>query len=145
MAGSAELLPGVVALDHTADVGIEVRAPSLPALFHLAAAGMMALLWDRPPVGAGEDETEHTLGLKGEDLAGLLAAWLRELLFLHERDGVQYRSAEFETLEEHRLHARVRLAAPSEPPARELKGVTYHGLEVEERDGGWRAQVIFDV
>jgi SHS2 domain-containing protein len=26
-----------------------------------------------------------------------------------------------------------------------LKGVTYHGLRVEPRGGGWRARVVFDL
>ncbi|GAI44052.1 unnamed protein product, partial [marine sediment metagenome] len=28
---------------------------------------------------------------------------------------------------------------------REIKAVTYHGLEVKEVDRGWEAQIIFDI
>lgn len=44
---------GVRPLEHTADVGLEIRAPSLEALFHRAALGTMALL-GRAPAGADD-------------------------------------------------------------------------------------------
>jgi SHS2 domain-containing protein len=31
------------------------------------------------------------------------------------------------------------------PSVREIKGVTLHGLRVDQVEGGWRARVIFDV
>jgi SHS2 domain-containing protein len=146
---------GITFLDHTADVGMEVTAPSLEALFHRAALGMLALLRghdDAPERDAGRgpgvtapapDDT-RTLALDAEDGAALLAAWLKELLFFHETRHADYADATFRRLTAERLEARVR-TAPAAHAVREIKGVTYHELAVEETADGWKARVIFDV
>lgn len=169
--GGPELAQGVRALDHTADVGIEAVAPTLEALFHRAALGMMALIYgddDRADRGAGGHEPpEGGVGGRGApadhdaaarsagardivltaaEPAELLALWLRELLYLDQVDGFDYGGASFDALDGRTLRARIRPAGRRAEPIRELKGVTYHGLEAERRpDGRWRARVIFDV
>ena len=145
--------PGVTFLEHTADVGLEVEAPSLELLFHRAAAGMLALLRGDDdeegsgvgdePSGAAETET-RTLELAADDRAGLLRAWLRELLLLHETRHADYAGGSFQELTDRRLEARVR-TEPAAPAVREIKGVTYHELSVEPMDHGWKGRVIFDV
>lgn len=155
---------GVVFLDHTADVGIGVAAPTLDALFHRAAIGMLALLRGeddeladgrRPgaPPGADQrgvdrqqraEDTVQPIALTAATLPSLLADWLREILFLHEINGRDYVAADFDTLEPFTLRARVR-TTPSVGAVREIKGVTYHELRVERHGDGWEAQVIFDV
>lgn len=162
------LSPGVRALDHTADVGFEVRASSLPELFRRAALGMLALLYEEEEAygsapsaplsgaAAGSEgvpgdrrlagpDSSRLLELEALDRAGLLADWLRELLYLHEVHGLDYREADFLELEAGRLKATVRLASERRAPVRELKGVTYHGFELAAEPHGWRAVVIFDV
>ncbi|MGH7552261.1 MAG: archease [Longimicrobiales bacterium] len=156
---SRELCAGVRAIDHTADVGIEVRATTVEELFDRAARGAFALV-------AGEDDVERSsseyqpvderlgterarerreIALESDDVAGLLALWLRELLFIHEVGGLAYQGARFEALEERRLRATVDVGRDSRTPVREIKGVTYHGLEAIRDAHGWRARVIFDV
>ena len=152
-------LRGLTFLDHTADVGFDVEAPTPEAAFHRAALGMLALLRgeedadgpDGSDDAAGEDRlVERDLGLTAPDPARLLADWLRELLFLHEIDRLDYRSAAFETLDlpadPHlaRLAAVVRLS-PGGHAVREIKGVTYHEIDARRTPGGWAARVIFDV
>lgn len=147
----ADLPPGVRGLDHTADLGIEVRAPTLDDLFHRAAAGMAALI-----IGADEEAqvapavgrpalTPHRVRLEAGDAARLLALWLREVLWIHQDTGALYAGARFEVLDETRLDARVDADPDPPAPVRELKGVTYHELAVERRPDGWYARVIFDV
>ena len=143
MADSVELRPGVRALDHTADLGFEVRAESLSELFHRAAAGMMALIWEG--VGLERGRAVRQIELEAEDVGSLLVLWLRELLYLQQVHGFAYASADFERLSERKLRARVRGGRVREPPVRELKGVTYHDLEVRLEGGEWVARVIFDV
>lgn len=164
---------GVVFLDHTADVGIGIAAPTLDALFHRAAIGMLALLRGeddeptdgrRTPDSRGADQhgpdrhgvdpqqpaedPVQRITLTAATLPSLLADWLREILFLHEIEGRDYVNAEFETLEsstlDSTLRARVRTTA-SVGAVREIKGVTYHELRVDRNPSGWEAQVIFDV
>jgi SHS2 domain-containing protein len=160
---------GVRPLDHTADVGLEVEAPSLAELFRRAAAGLMVLMGAGDPVDPGdpgaaaaaEAATDATVevAVAGPDLEMLLVGWLRELLFLCEVRGIAYAGAEFDELGGGGLRARMR-GVPGRPaPGRELKAVTYHGARVTRRpgsgegdgdgdgdgDGGWAATVIFDV
>mgnify|MGYP002780571679 FL=1 len=149
-----EIAPGVRALDHTADVGIEVRAASPAQLFHRAALGMLALLEDAEAAAAepgasaepaaGEAHARE-LALDAEDLAMLLVLWLRELLYLYEVERFRYRAAEFARLDERGLQARVRGEPARAAMLGELKAVTYHGLAGERDGGGWYARVIFDV
>lgn len=156
------LLPGVREIEHTADLGLEVEAASLEELFQRAAAGMMALVRSsdevdvpeerlgsraRPPA-ASADPRMIRIQLDGgaeEDLAPLLVRWLRELLYLQEVEGFVYRDTTFERLDESGLRANVRPDPRPSPQIRELKGVTYHGLEVERAGDRWRARVIFDI
>lgn len=145
---------GITFLDHTADVGLDVTAGTREELFHRAAVGMVALLRGRDDEGdpagaagvdAGPDEPVGPLSveLSADDDAGLLAAWLRELLFLHETRQVEYAGARFDRLTSTALEARVETAPAA--PVREIKGVTYHGLAAERTAVGWTARVIFDV
>ena len=149
-------LSGVTFLDHTADVGFDVSAPTPPALFNAAALAMLALLRgeedgaDRAGLGprATAGEAQRTLRLETQDPPRLLADFLRELLFLHEIDALDYLDSEFDRLDLEarpcRLDARVRLLSGGHA-VREIKGVTYHEIAVRPLNDRWTARVIFDV
>lgn len=151
---------GVAFLDHTADVGMDVEAASLEQLLHRSALGMLALLRgaeeeggpasgparDAAPAAdaAAPDAPSVPIQLHADDAVGLLAGWLRELLFLHEVRGEDYVGLEVDRLDERTLAGRI-LTRSDGRAEREIKGVTYHELAVTESDGRWRARVIFDV
>lgn len=164
--------PGVTFLDHTADVGLDVTAPTLEELFARTAAGMACLIHggDRfgdvrraevaakqgvaadpgaaaPPGGASGDAPalRRRVTLSADDLPALLRVWLREVLHWHEAEGLTLRGAAFAVLTETVLEATATLAPDTLEPIREIKGVTLHGLAVERRGEGWGARVIFDV
>jgi len=151
------LPPGVVFLDHTADVGLDVAAPTLAELFTRTAAGMACLIHgadredpeDREPTSpraAGPTPlAERSLTLSAEDLPALLRAWLREILHWHEAEGLAVRDARFSALGPTELNASVTVSPDTDEPIREIKGVTLHGLAVEQGVEGWRSRVIFDV
>ncbi|MDX1392834.1 MAG: archease [Gemmatimonadota bacterium] len=145
---TAEICPGVSELDHTADVGISVRAASLRELFHRAALGMFHLVYADETGSASSpspEGIERPIVVEGVDVAALLVRWLRELLYLDESEAARYVDATLDDIAETRLAGRVRTGSSPTPPVRELKGVTYHDLEVAREDGGWRARVVFDV
>ena len=151
-------------LDHTADTGLIVTAPDLPTLFSRAAWGLFSVICD--PAGVQPAEAE-TVALDADDLPALLVRWLAELNFRHITRHRLY--ARFEVRElttpagpatPPPPEAAAREAAPcrlraeifGEPivPGRhtiytEVKAVTFHGLELTEVDGGWRAQIILDL
>jgi SHS2 domain-containing protein len=152
--------PRVRAIEHTADLAIEVEAASLPALFDGAATGMLALIEREDLEGAigtsggadpiDRDAQRYTgavvreLELGAPDLPSLLVHWLRELLHLFQGEQLAYRGAEFHRLTTTALRAAVR-TEPAVDAVREIKGVTYHDLEVSHRDSLWHTRVVFDV
>lgn len=145
---------GVRALDHTADVGIEVDAGTLAELVQRAALGFTWLLLERGPSG---QEFHRALRVRAGDAPSLLRETLRELLWWHERDGLTV--VELKDVRVGRgedggvgadqdplvLTALARLAMDEAAPVREIKGVTLHGLVAEQRGDRWYGHVIFDV
>jgi SHS2 domain-containing protein len=151
---SAEPIPpGVTFLDHTADVGLDVTAPTLAELFKRAAVGMACLISGADLAGEAcdgaapltEPVAERRTSLSAEDAPALLRFWLRELLRWYEAEGLALRDARFDVLTETRIEAAVTLAPATVEPVREIKGVTLHGLRAERRGEGWIGRVIFDV
>lgn len=135
-------------LDHTADVGADLRAPSLDGLFAAALEAFTDTVTERSRVTPRQ---ERRFELAADDAESLLVDWLGEVLCAYEVDGLLFHHAEtavVTTAAGLRLTARARgeLYDPARHPIKVLvKGITYHGLAVEERDGGWGARIIFDI
>jgi len=136
---------GVGPLDHTADVGLQATAGTLPSLLGRVASGMRILIeGEDAPDTSSTRTVERTIDVEAEDAPALLVAWLRELLYLHQVEGLAFHDARVIDFSETGLRADVSLR-PAGDAAREIKGVTYHGLQAEERASGWHARIIFDV
>ncbi len=136
-------------IEHTADLGLEVEAPTLEELFVAGAYGLTGvLLGDEVgtaggATGSGAEWRE--LALEAPDREALLVEWLRELLYIQISEGLVFKTAEIGELRDVRLVARAGFAPPDKPVERELKGVTYHDLEVSRRDDIWFARIVFDL
>ena len=125
-------------VDHTAELELEIEAPTQAAVFEEALLALRELL-----DGDDGEAAVEEVAVRGSDQAALLAEWLAELAFLAETTGlVPARLAALE-LGEGRLTATVegRLGAP----AHLVKAVTYHRLSLTRGAGGWRATVVLDV
>jgi len=132
-------------IEHTADMGIEARADSLPGVLRDMAKGLKALMFGDSLVFAKLD-TEITV--QAEDLTELLVCWLNEVAYWSEKDNLV--PAEF------RIHllskAGIRATISGEPfdplrhtVERQVKSVTYHQACLEEVPGGWYARVYVDL
>lgn len=138
-------------IEHTADLGIEIEADSPERLFEAAAHGLAGVLvgWEAGTVAADTRSVDiwRDLTLEAPDREALLVDWLRELLYMQEVDGLVLAAAEVVELGEGKLVARAGFRRPGESGgvARELKGITYHDLEVRRSAAGWYARVIFDL
>jgi SHS2 domain-containing protein len=126
-------------LEHTAELGLEIEAPSREAVFEEALAAFAEL------VGGGEGpRTTRGVEVEADEPGLLLVEWLSELLYLADPEQfVPERITSLE-LEGNRLRATVegRLGEPGQL----LKAVTLHRLEFrEDATVGWRAHVILDV
>src|SRR4051812_36662306 len=131
--------------EHTADLGIRVRAADVNRLLADAAAGLFAAVVD------GLETIRLTQSIQvvidGTDLDYLLFDWLRELLFRLDADHLLFGRFEV-TVSDSGLKA----TAWGEPmdPARhvlshEVKAITYHGLGVERDGDDWIAEFIVDI
>lgn len=136
---------GVRVVDHGGDAAIEVCGRTLPELFEQAAEGFMKLVTDPRKVRRRIAREIRVEGHKTEDL---LVRWLSELLFQFETRGLLFRHFEIRRLEQDRLEAVAegeRFDETRHGIRTLVKAPTYHGLRVEQRDGLWRARIVFDL
>lgn len=131
-------------LEHTADVGVKGQGATLEEAFAGVADGLASLLGAQFPGEGGEQD----IHVEAEDREALLAAWVDELLYLHEVQDVVFGGFSVNRVNDRRLEARVRIAPRGQ---RELEGVgvkaaTYHQLEVGQGSHGlWFARIYLDV
>ena len=130
-------------LAHTADIGIRVRARSPAALFACAAEAMFKL------TGAIVDEesiaTPRFVTVESLDVESLLVDWLNELLYQYEIQGEIYIHCRITSWEPTRLEAIIHGCRPIEPSVVHIKAVTYHQLQLTEKEDGWTAEIFFDI
>jgi SHS2 domain-containing protein len=131
--------------DHTADVGLRVRAADLDALFAEAARGLFSLLVENLGTVAGTQRLD--VQLTGDDPEFLLFDWLRTLLYRFDADHLLLSRFEVKVAADG-----LKAICWGEPVdrtrhelAHEVKAITYHGLKVEREADGWLAEVIVDI
>jgi SHS2 domain-containing protein len=131
--------------DHTADLGLRIRAADLNTLFAEAALALFSTLVEELDTIAPARHLD--VAIAGSDREYLLFDWLKELLYHFEvehlllsrfsvqidADGLQG-SAWGESFDRKRHEL-----------SHEVKAITYHGLRVEETADGWLAEVIVDI
>jgi len=137
--------------DHTADVGLQVRAESLEDLLATAArATFDQMLEDWPDRVDAQREVRAVpqAGLEG-DMGELLVVWLQELLYRFDTERLVPLRYEFLSAGPREVRADVgfgRFEAGRHRTRLEVKAVTYHELQVcREADGTWSARFILDV
>jgi len=133
--------------DHTADLGVEAHAGKWSDLLEQSALGMFACVGYLVPSAASRGERIDLL-LKAGSREDLLRNWLSELLFRFETRGEVPKRIRFRRTDETRLEARIEFR-PFDPDRsrlhREVKAVTYHGLEVHQVGRAWIARFILDI
>lgn len=132
-------------IDHTADLGLRVFGKDPADLFIQAALALFDQIVD---ITVANNPKPVAVRAEGADWADLMVNWLRELLYLWNGkelllEGVGIKSI---TQKEIFAHAQVVIYKPkAHLIKRDIKAVTYHQTEVKQANGGWVAQVIFDV
>lgn len=131
--------------DHTADLGLRIRAADLDTLFVEAAQALFgAVVADLATV---QPLRKIEVQLQGSDIDYLLFDWLRELLYHFDAEHLLF--GKFEV----RVRADgLTASAWGEPLDRsrhtlehEVKAITYHGLRVDKIGDQWEAEVIVDI
>lgn len=125
-------------VDHTGDIGIDVRSDSPEGLFADAALAMFEILAKVPADPKGAPES-IPVGADAEALRDFLGELLYRFsverkMYVGFKPGSGTVEAAWEPYD-----------AARHPLGTELKAVTWHQLEVTRENDGWRARVIFDV
>lgn len=131
--------------DHTADLGLRIRAADLDTLFAEAAQALFCVIVE--DLSTVEHKQRIDIELAGDDLDFLFFDWLKELLYRFDAEQLL-----FSRFEVHVANGKLSGAAWGEPLDRqrhilehEVKAITYHGLKVAADAAGWLAEVIVDI
>mgnify|MGYP001071914662 CR=1 FL=1 len=131
--------------EHTADLGLRMRAESLDELFADAGRALFSVIVAN--FESVEPVQELSFKIQGSRRDDLLLDWLAELL--HTFDTRRVLFCDFRVrVEEEGLQATAR-GEPFDPARHDLdmevKAITYHGLKVERDGQGGLAEVIVDL
>jgi len=132
--------------DHTADLGLRVRAGTLEELLAEAGCGLLAMIVANP--ASVRPVQTRTIELPVGEPPLLLFDWLTELLYAFESDKLLL--GEFDVqITGGQLIATCRgepMDANRHEMDHEVKAITYHGLNVsQDADGSWSGEVIVDI
>lgn len=131
--------------EHTADMGLRVRADGLNELFVDAARGLFSVMVSN--IDAVRTGEEIAFSVEADDIEQLLHDWLAELLYtFHARRLVL---VEFDVVVDGTTLTATARGEPIDVERHdievEVKAITWHGLKVERSEDGWLAEVIVDV
>ena len=131
--------------EHTADLGLRIRAADLDTLFVEAAQALFGTIVE--DLATVRPLQKIDVQIQGDEIDYLLFDWLRELLYLFDAEHLL-----FGKFEVHVKDDGLTAAAWGEPLDRsrhnmehEVKAITYHGLRVETVGNEWEAEVIVDI
>lgn len=126
-------------IEHTADLALHFWAADLPDLFATAAQGMFSLF----VVPADRLSEIKVLKLTALDVETLLVAWLNELLYLVEVEGLTYAAYTFAHLTPTQLEATL-YGGPVLEYTGYVKAATFHDLAVVVTPEGYETEIVFD-
>jgi SHS2 domain-containing protein len=131
--------------EHTADLGLRIRAADLDTLFVEAAQAFFGTIVE--DLATVRPLQKIDVQLQGDEIDYLLFDWLRELLYHFDAEHLL-----FGKFEVHVKDDGLTASAWGEPLDRsrhnmehEVKAITYHGLRVETVGNEWEAEVIVDI
>lgn len=134
--------------DHTADLGLEVRASSRKGLYETAAAALFDIMFEVTGAGDGGGRIDLDVAVAAADEEELLVRWLAELLFLYDTRGIVLEEFRISAISDTRIEARVG-GRPYDPSVHslktEVKAITYHDLSIRGSGESWHARLVIDV
>ncbi len=136
---------GYTVLDHTADLGIMVQGSNIQDLFERAALAMMQIMVSSKTV---ERSNSIRLSIESDDPAELMVHWLGEILYLFHGEKevvIQIKIDSISPLHLDATLATVPFNTDLHEVLCEIKAVTFHQIDVAEKNDHWEAKVIFDL
>jgi SHS2 domain-containing protein len=135
-------------IEHTADIGIRLKAKNLKELFKNTASAMFEVMAEKKSeVKSQKSEVKKIkIKQKAQDLEELFVNWLNELLSLSSAKGLIFSDFKINKLDKNNLEAEAfGEDIKNYKVNTEIKAATYHALKIEDKDDFWQAEVIFDV
>ncbi len=126
-------------------MGLRIFGENLETLFINAGIAFFELIAEVEKV---EEKESVDFSVEAEDRKELLVRWLSELHFKFEVERLLFTRFHISKISEKSLEAKAygeKFDSGRHELKTEIKGVTYHQLKVEPIQGGWVAEVIFDV
>lgn len=132
-------------ISHTADIGYKVWGKTLEELFSNAARALTDNL-----VEISDTAADKTLfvQLTAESKEELLVKWLEEILFHFETEnliGLSFTVSKVDLKDFRATIHGIDWDPAKQPLKTQIKAVTFHEMEIKEKDGKFEVQVILDV
>ena len=132
-------------LEHTADIGIRVKAGDLAGLFKNAGLAITDICAEKKKILFPEKH-KIVITQKAPNLEELFVNWLNELLSVSAVEGLIFEDIQINEINDDFIDA---IAIGSDisnyKVNTEIKAATYHQLKVQKEGHLWQAEVIFDV
>ena len=135
-------------LDHTADVAVRLVAPTLKDLFKIAVSATLAIYVEEGDQAAVGVTQSVPVKLSAEDEESLLVDFLHEIVYLF--DAKQFLAVKLEQAQVQgaTLTGTLRgshVDVEHFPLRTEIKAATQHDLTIHRVEGGFQADVVFDL
>jgi SHS2 domain-containing protein len=132
-------------LEHPSDIGFLARGATREEALVAAGQALGSILVDADTVVARE---ERELRGAGADEAARVVAWLTEVLYWFDAEGLVFRDFAVDRWDEREIVGRAR-GERLDPARHELrtsvKAVTYHQFHCGPTDGQWEIRVFVDL
>ncbi len=135
-------------IEHTADIAVEVRAPDLEKLFlYSAEAWLNAVVYTEPATSGEMKEIK----LESSSLEVLLVEFLGELNYLLNTKRWIYLNTEKISIKQNgkfKLTAVIKgtkLNGINVKLKNEIKAITFHQMNIERTESGFKTKIIFDI
>ena len=140
-------------LPHTADIKIRVYGTSLKELFKNALIGMFQVIGPHAKdckkikgrLICASLPIQHTIAITSVDRESLLVDFLSEALYLSDINNEAYLDADIHELTDTNIKATIKGVPIEGFDVVEIKAVTYHDLHIQEKNGAWQADIVFDI
>jgi len=136
-------------LEHTADVLIEARGPSLSEAFEMAALATYEVMTDTSRV---EPRVRVDVEVEGIDLPNLLYRWIEELIIHTDSRRLVFSKFKVKEIEIGQDYARLKAEAWGEEFNAEkhvsrtvVKAMTYAQMSLKEESGCWTLRFVVDI
>lgn len=132
-------------IDISGDVGIRAFGASLEDVFKNSAIGMYSLITDLKSI---DGKNTIAVSVESHSLEGLLVSWLNELIFHFDAYNFIGKEIDIRKMDDKKIEAGIfgeEFDAERHESKLLIKAATYHRLKIEEKNGIWKAEVVFDI